>query len=260
MATNVIVLQHNHTGNATYPFTDYSTLTSTSGITLAGGVFIDANLYPIGGGVRQYVSGINVSNGVLTVEISDGTRVTCSGTLNVSSGDNQLVMKDTYGRLAGILVGNSEPGKFLSALPEGELLFNSDALEFVASCVSPQPQIGVEGVLMEDGTLLSGDVWLVGKDGVILQWDETRKAIVLHLVGDPLFRKRNCDNGSGTYQSPTPLQALTFVTDAQTEVTIKPDEYGNIRWVSGSNQSEANVLRVETTDNGIRLRAIGNIT
>jgi hypothetical protein len=258
--TTILTYQHRVDGEGTFPFTDVSTFTSRENNLIAPTVFIDATVYPIGAGVRQYISRIKRTSIQLIIDISDVSGVVCTGILDLSSGSNKIVLRDSRERVVGLLLGNSDMGQFLGAIPEGENTFDNDGMEFVSTCVSPQPQQVVEGIATEDNDMLSGDVWLVGKDGVILDWDELNQAIVVHLVGDPLFRKRNCDTGNGEFINPVPLQALTFVTDLQTSVKIKPDEYGNIRFVTGSNQNEANVLRIEKLENGLRLRAIGNIT
>jgi hypothetical protein len=258
--STVLSLQHRVDGEGVYPFTDYSTFTSVSSTKIPPTVFIDANVYTIGGGVRQYISRIRLTATKLVVDVSDVSGVLCTGELDVSTGSNKIVLKDTLGRIVGLLLGNAEASRFIGAIPEGEHLFDENGMEFVASCVSPQPQQVIEGILTEEEDLLAGDVWLVGKDGVILDWDADKLAIVIHLVGDPLFRKRNCDDGNGTFANSIPLQALTFVTDLHTSVKIKPDEFGNVRFMTGSNQNSANVLRVEKLTNGIRLKAIGNIT
>ena len=51
----------------------------------------------------------------------------------------------------------------------GTHVFERAHTEFAATVCVPVPEIGINGFILDDGTLLTGDVWLIGTDGVVIR-------------------------------------------------------------------------------------------
>lgn len=242
-----------------YPFSDNATLTSQEGYVLSPSFLADASLYPMGGGHQQFVSRIQVQHGSMTVTIADDSGDLASGTCALGK-DSELLLLDKYGRPAGVLLGMQgyDPGLF-QEIPDGTYTFDQDATVFVPTCVIPQPQDIAEGFLMADGSYVSGEVWLVGKNGVVLEVKSTDNTIQVHLVGDPWFKRRQCVEATVSYTPPSPLKQIKLVMDDQADqfINVVPDGNGNVFLTTGNNQATDNVLRIEPVQYGLKIYAIG---
>lgn len=207
-----------------YPFSDSATLVNAAGARIEKGLFLDASLYIIGASERCYLSKIVVTNTAVTVFIGDNnTTELASTTFSTVAVPATLRLTDQYSRPAGILV--SEPIRLvqLKALGTGTHVFTASQTEFVAAVCAPLPEVGVKGILLDDGSLVANDVWIVGDDGVVVTYEDvpvaqgcvapafTEKAIRVDVVGDPLYRRRLCPAPS-MFQTPQFLENLCFVT------------------------------------------------
>lgn len=273
--TNTLVKNHGNTGEGLYPFTDTATLQSNEDtpVQIPSGMFADAIMYAPGGNEQQYISTIVIQNGFITVTVSDAVNDLCSGTLDLSSEDVQLVMTDTFGRPCGLILGNSNIAEFAGGLGDGKHTFNSEATELVSTCVVPQPQVYVDGFVV--GTdLFAADVWLVGKNGVALELSSPDNALIVNVVGDPLFVRRSCEQATLTqpssssvsgqpqapFTAPRSLQKIHVINDNTGDsFDLVPDEYGSIFISPGHNQATDNVFRADQLKNGLKLRALGNV-
>lgn len=238
--------------NGAYPFTDASTFTSTSGRFVPPDAFLDARVYPIGGRASQYVSRIAYANGVITLTVSDDSGELCSGS---SSGltDTSITLIDSYAREVGIVI--IDRAKLLTVLINGESLdFELGALDFVATAVIPNPVSGVVSIEDAAARLVSGDVWLIGEAGVVLdvEGDDT---VTVHLVGDPLFVRRACEAQSTGFNAVRPLR---FVTVNGGE-PLSADEYGDFKLSAGTGSpGTANTpIRITPVTGGIQITLIG---
>jgi len=240
--------------DSNYPFTDGSTLTSTTSNFIPPNVFLDARLYPPGGGEIQYISTISSDyNGIsLTIVAADG--VILSGYIAASAnqatgGPDVIPLLDTYGREVGMVV--IDIAKLRSTMGvEFGMSFDSDAMVFVGTVVVPQPASGVTGLHAGDNTIASGDVWLVGMDGISVRHDTG--VITPHLISDPLFLRRSCTETGEDYTFSRPIKG--FRINGQ-EVT--PDEFGNICFRVGDNLAPDNIIRINVLQNAIQFSLAG---
>jgi hypothetical protein len=270
MAKNALTRQHRTDPRAFYPLVDTVTRISNEDDTvhLPAGMFVDATVYAPGGGERQYISSLTLGGGLLRVAVGDLLQEICSGQLDLSTNNTQIPLFDSYQRPCGMLIGNPDLAELVGGMPSGTWTFDVEATELVSSCVIPQPQRGVDGLLDVNGQFLSGDVWLVGGNGVVLEANVPNNAVVVNIVGDPLFVRRKCQQASiltvGTvnndYIAPRPLRKirLVLVNAGHAIVDMTPDEFGTIFLTPGSNQASDNVLRVEPqSGGGLKLKALG---
>lgn len=223
-----------------YPFTDTSTLTSTEGnISIPEEIFCDASIYMPGAVPPIYIQRITVTDTDVSVTVSDySKRVKATGI--VKPREEVLSLYNAGGHQVGILVASTDLTYFtLTNLPKGEHEFTSTSASFVPRCIIPLKDTGVTSIGVEGGEQLYGDVWLVGKDGIIVRYVDN--AIRFDIVGDPLFKRFNA-----SFEPPKFVKTINGQP---------PDEYGTFRIaVAGE---DADILRIDSSTEGIKIYAAG---
>lgn len=255
-------------GPTKYPFSEHALLSNGSQV-IPPETLLDACLYPAGGGERLRLSRVTVTNTTVTLTIGDqGDDQLASGAFAVNAPPALLELTDAYGRAAGVLLGAETTFGLFGSWGAGDYAFTAAQTEFAATCCLPQPQGGVRGFLLDDGTLLSGEVWLVGDDGVVLSAasvtapdpvtrETTEYQVVrVDIVGDPLFRRRLCGEQSTLFATPQYLKTLTL-RDSSQSLVLSPGTNGGI--TLGVNNALANdtALRVRTTSDGVKIEMVG---
>jgi hypothetical protein len=240
-----------------YPFADSATLASTTGLELGADTFLDAQLYPIGNAAGLYLTTVVVDTSDVTLYIgTTANSQLCSVTFDGLNPPSLLALTDAYGRPAGVLISEPLRLSIFRSWFRGTHSFAIDASPFVASVSVPTPEIGVRGIITEDGDVLTGDIWIVGEDGVIITEDtddhDGCRVIRVDIVGDPLFLRKLCqDQVSGD----VPLfVAKPFL---QTINGLPPDAYGNFLMTAGGNDTEDTILRIYPTTEGLQFEAVG---
>lgn len=231
-----------------YPFADGATLKTTDGrYTIGVDTFLDASIYAVGMLESAYVSEIVVAPRLITIHVGDATTARrCFAEFDPFGDDvYQLQLTDSLGRDCGVLV--SEPTRLavFSTWSVGSHTFAQAATALVASCVLPLPEIGVRGILTEKGELLTGDVWMIGDNGVVLRQEDGR--IRVDIVGDPLFVRKACVPVSD-YKPPRVLRTLN---------NCGPDAYGNTNLTVSDEFAENTILRIYPDGSGLRIEAVG---
>jgi len=240
----------NNNERVKYPFGDDATLTNDDGITINEDLFDDARVYPVGGSVGLYLSRITVTDGALTFYVADpvtGDIASGGFQFDAPTPDN-IALRDSYGRPAGILVSSAQK---LGALPnvygEGEVVFSRAQTEFAGSVAIPQPQLGVRGLLLDDGNIVSNDIFLVGTDGIVLS--EEDGAIRVDIIGDPYALLKACESEGLELPGFCGLRTINY---------IPPDGKGDFKLTIGGNLAADNVLRVEQDEDGnLKIKAVG---
>jgi hypothetical protein len=207
-----------------YPFEDDALLTNAAGITIDPSTFLDAALYPVGGTGQYYLSKLVITNTTTTVYVGDETNTQlASASFQSNAVPDSLRLVDTYGRAAGLLVSEAVRLTQLKSLGVGTHTFSSSQTPFVASVCIPMPGIGVQGLLLDDGSVVSGDVWLVGDGGIVLSSSQvtvggycetaqrTFTAVRVDAVGDPLFRRALCASPA-QFQTSQFIERICFTT------------------------------------------------
>lgn len=253
-----------------YPFADTASLTNDEDDQnfIPEGTFLDASLYPVGAGERLYLSKVVANTaGSVTLYIGDSTDdEVASGVVDLLDPPSSVRLTDAYGRPAGILV--SEPTRLLSfqGWNTGTHTFSMAQTEFVARVCVPTPEVGVRGFELDDGSVLTGDVWFLGDDGVVLTPSvssepdpdhpgEFRSVNVIRIdvVGDPLFRRRICQT---VFVGPKFLRTIT-ARDGCRKIVCGPDELGNINVTVGSQDAADTILRIRGTEDGLVFETVG---
>lgn len=252
-----------------YPFADSATLTNSAGRFIAEDAFLDLSIYAIGGQERMFLSRVIVTSSLITVYFGDAAdKQRCNGRFNLASPPDNVELLDRYNRPAGLIVSRGELLAQLQALGLGTHDFLVTATEICASCVMPTPEQGVRGFILDDGTVLSGDVWMVGGAGVVLTHEQitrsdacgdtvTEQAVRVDVVGDPLFRRLLCGSAD-LFSTPRILTELRILHNCELVTTLTPDDQGNIRILVGGNLAADTTLRARTTTEGLQLEKVGS--
>ena len=142
-----------------YPFADDVLLTdAATGQRLSDAAFVDAMFYPINISGDLYLSKIAVSESKAYISDSNGVVATA----DIDYADlRTLNFYDSYGRLTGIMV----PGSYFSEI-DTDRTFVQSAASFAQACVAPQVYDCLGGVLLPDGTLVSGQIFWEGENGI----------------------------------------------------------------------------------------------
>lgn len=273
-----------------YPFSSDVSLENSDGTKVPKTAFLDAHLYPIGGKSGIYLSKVTVSYSSITFHIGD------SSSLDIASGviplpitgeesdlngedENSAILcvklLDAYGRPAGILVSEKLRIAEFSGFGVGDHTFIQSDTEFVSSVCMPTPEVGVRGVILPDGSVMAGNVWFVGEDGIVFRHYEatvpssgescagstTFPVIRVDAMGDPYFLRKLCFPVD-LFATPRFLKKIKVVNlqvsetgtlrEVETETTADDDVTNNGRVFIQGNDSLAakTALRIRTSSDG----------
>jgi len=233
-----------------YPFGDNSSLVADDDTTsLFSDTFIDAAIYPIGGTESTGISKIVVEAGrYATIYIGDDVNSElATGAVDFIAPSDVVILQDTYERPAGVLISDANRLSIFQSWRVGTYLFK-DA-KFVASVVTPMPEIGIRGFLTVDTEtpeLFYGDTWIVGENGAVVRKDGD--TIRVDFVGDPLFRRKLCSSPTDLFDTPNFLQTING---------YKPDGNGNFNLTVGEHAALDTILRISPSGGGLKITAIG---
>lgn len=236
-----------------YPFRLGASLAGDDGETLKG-IFADAVVYPRGVTEAAYLSRVEIRGGGATFHVGDpAVPYRCKGDCSFLSPTLPIKLLDADGVPSGVLVPAS-PEEFLrlQSWGSGDHLFRPAASPFVAAAIHTIDAPGLAGIRV-NGELVTGEVWLVGRTGVTLEVDGQN--IIVHAVGDPLFRRTLCEPQS-LFRPVRPIRQIRF-TDGETEFTCAPDEFGNIRIHVANNADLNTALRIVNSPTGPTIEVVG---
>lgn len=250
-----------------YPFADAATLSNDEGDFIGESIFLDAVFYPVGGTERMYLSKVTITNDQATLFIGDeNTDELASATFNLVTPPSEMKFIDVAKRPAGLIV--SEPNRLATfqSWSLGDHSFSVGETEFAARVAIPTPEIGLRGIILEDGSVFTDDIWIVGDDGVVVRREtvlvekegftsdtELQEVIRIDIVGDSLFRRRLCAN---VFSTPRFLKTITFKHGVE-EITCGPDELGDLKISVGSQDVADTTLRIRAVDDSIVFESVG---
>jgi hypothetical protein len=253
-----------------YPFGDWATLRNDGETFIPEGTFLDASLYPADSGIQLRISQIIVSNQTITIHIGDETSDSiATGVLDVLEEVNEIRLGDAFGRPAGILVSTAEKLLIFQTWPLGTHAFSFPQTGFSSAVHLPVSSNYFRGFILDDGSIVAGDIWLVGEGGIILSYGASpqsgacepgsdalpdEQSIKVHITGDPLSDKNLCDS---SFVSPNLLKTLTFRRGCDSVITT-PDDTGDIKITAGLASGESTVLRINTIGGKLVIEAAGS--
>lgn len=246
-----------------YPFVPTASLSNGSVFFLEG-TFLDAHIYSVIGSGRYYISNIKVTSSSFTITIGDSTNASrLFGTVLLPVTDYSIALKDEYGRSGGILV--SEPARLslFSGWGVGEYAFNQNQTEFCVTCQMPIPDPGVTGFRLDNGDVVSGRIWLVGDDGVVINTATSTdkngnpiRLLQVNVVGDPLFLQKLC-NPDNLFVPVNPIRTIRIINN-ETTYDCTPDDQGNFNLQMNDATAADAALRIRTTTEGILFEVEGS--
>lgn len=254
---------YNENDNTPYPFADQATL-SNGAQTILAGMLLDAVIHLIGAEDSQYLSEVDITNSTVTLWIGDkNTANQASGSFNLTDPPDNVPLTDSLGRSAGLLVSQSLRLASFAAWGVGQYAFTYEQSGFAATVCIPTPEAGVRGVQLPDGTIITGELWLVGGEGVVLQSSQltdntghTYPVITVNATGDPLFRRSVCVPES-LFQTPPLLQTITF-KDGYQRVVCGPNAQGGIKITVNNDLASDTVLRIRPVSGVNVIEAVGS--
>lgn len=159
-----------------YPFADDVSRQSSSGFAFSDSVFVDGMFYPVDLAGELYLSAVDADTGDLVISDSGSGEEKGRGPI----GADFITFKDSLGRHVGKLVLGPGGGSLLSLA--GSYEFTVAATRFAPSVVFPQNQRVVRGLRTPDGAVLTGDITIVGENGVQVAVD-TDGVLSINAVG-----------------------------------------------------------------------------
>jgi hypothetical protein len=241
-------------GASKYPFADYATLTESGGVnSFAKDVFVDAVFYPIGGGGALYISTVIIALNKITIVVTTTNPiVTASASYTPLDLPQSGVLSfyDNYGRPAGVLVFDKDRIPEIYQWGFGTYSFTRKATEIVATAFIPAQEPGVRALTVNGANFVTGDVWLVGRGGVVLRVEDDN-VIRVDTVGAPLFQREICDAIGKTKQTQKFIATINGCT---------ADEFGNFTITAtdrGITDGDSTVLRIYPSDFGLMIEAVG---
>ena len=101
-----------------YPFTDASTLVSTTGVFIDKDFFLDAVVYVLNGSAPLYLAAVTFEGQAITVSITDsGGTTIITGQINPYETNTSIPLYDLNGRSAGVLVSDEDRLKRFQSWP-----------------------------------------------------------------------------------------------------------------------------------------------
>lgn len=253
---------HDEQSASRYPFADTATLIASTGLRIENDTFIDASFFGIGGGARLYLSAIIVTEKTVTFTIGDNSNAalfTGSYAILNPPENNSITFTDTYGRPAGVLLAGTLTTTGTPSTPSTLVRFSSwnvgthnftvAATEFAATTVIPAREPGVRALVSETSAIQTGDVWLVGNNGIVLR-SQGAGVIRVDIVGEPLFKRVACEECC-------PENKLTGQPFLRTINGCGHDEAGNFVFTATAKSADHPALRVYPNNGALTFKTIG---
>jgi hypothetical protein len=245
-----------------YPFVPTASLNNGND-SLLEGTFLDAHFYAPAGAGRYYLSKVENTSSSITLTVGDrSTTNRMTGTLSLPLTESIIRFVDEFGRPSGLIVSDPSRISLMSAWGVGEHRFAQEDTEFCVTCQVPVSDPGVTGLRLPDGEILTGKIWLVGEDGVIITTEtivnsdgESVLAITPNVVGDPLYLQRLC-SPEELFTPINPVRKIRVVNDGYT-YDCEPDDQGNFNIQMNDSLAADAALRVRTTPEGIVITVEG---
>lgn len=251
MKIQIPTIQRQHIlGDTSYPFRDSATFLSKDDQFVAPTVFKDAVLYPVANESDWYISKIEFkfTGAVIYISSANATDLVCD--VSSYSSGTSFPVTDKFGREVGLLV--LEPLQLMAvAAPNSVVTFNDDAMPFVPTVIFPQGSGAVSSLGDVSGRAGSGDLWLIGENGVVLE--VSGNSITFNASGDPLYVRKFCQDEGIEYTVRRPLKGIKVIFNGGS-FNATPDDYGNIQFRVPANDG---IFRIVPGPNSLKFSIVG---
>jgi len=187
-----------------------------------------------------------------------------TGTVALPVTDYNIKLVDANNISAGVLVTEPSRVNLISGWGLGSYEFSVEDTEFCVTCCMPVPRPGVTAFRLENGDILSGKVWLLGGDGVVINAEEKLKkdgtvepVIKINVVGDPLYLQKLCDP-ENLFNPVNAIREIKVTQDSEELHSCGPDDFGNFNIQMNDALTADPALRIRTTPDGILFNVEGD--
>jgi len=238
-----------------YPFADVATPITGLGLELPSGATVDALIHPANSLGGYYLESVEIDRDSVLFNIFDGTNTPSAiGVWSASLPDTDVIpLTDLDGLRAGVLVVSADVvrnlidawGDGLHSFAVGTSLFVPSTWEYAVVTIDTEEEItGIPLYSQED-------LYLVAEHGVRFecQIGEDDNRLIVHVIGDPLSKRIDCDT---TYVTPRFVRELVFQHGQQT-VKCSPSERGDSNIVVVGHDGVDSALRIRNSPDSIRL-------
>lgn len=235
-----------------YPFADTATLRDRTGrLEIPRDAFIDAVVYTIGRKAKAYVSKITVDNNLITLTVANtANTITATAKYNPLSPPmtGHIALLDEYERPAGLLILTQNALALFGGWDVGEHVFNVTATEFVSTVVIPAQEDCVRAITNNADKFYTGDVWLIGGNGVVVRAVEA-DVVRVDIMGEPLFKRILCGTEEAPFEPENTLRTING---------CGPDEFGNFTLtVTNTDQVTDPILRISPRGDALTISVVG---
>lgn len=262
-----------------YPFKDSSTFVIEEELLFPKEFLRDAHVYARKKGVYGITSLVKKGDRLDVTIGLPSNRDLIFGSYELSSGEEQITLTDSYLRWAGVLLVDTPAT--LSFLPDGEYTLGGKSLLFEASCHVPafsgsvemlivideDPDLGYDStsaVISEESLsyLLTNRVKFIGTHGVVLEHKGDSNELIIHFVGEPygrVWEQSLVGVGESQLVSSVTINVVnTENPDYSATELLFPDENGNIPiFMNNLTPLESDALRIQGKEGELSFKLLG---
>ena len=217
-----------------YPFAVPGPVRAETGTVLDPGVLTDLALFVRATTEKAYLFTITVLQGAsATLTFTDPVGTTV-GTAVVTPADSGRAAIALNGVNVGFLTFEDPAMRGVLNWTSATYTFRTELVPHVLVFSDP---LWRRGVVLPDGTVLTGEIWLVGAQGI--QFEETATGFAVHAYGDPYVGRTG------------PRRTYTQIGN------VLPDADGNISLVPSGTQARFRINVIPVGDGQIRVEVTG---
>ena len=193
----------NQNSNRYYQFADGVTLTDTAGNALPVDFVVDAFVFPVDVLGAVYLKAVDTATGTLYFG-ADGATTPFGTAVYDGTATAYIYETGVYGRQIGVVVFGDGIDSIVGGSTVREFTYAATAL--CPAAYITVNQIGVRGILLDDGTLMTGDVVIKAGPGVDITSvpDTAGGTLVFDFIGTLPPSADDCGDPN------PPIQTLTF--------------------------------------------------
>jgi len=233
-----------------YPFADTASLRDATGVlNIPRAGFIDAVIYAIGRDLKARLARVIVTNDTVSlVIVNSGNKELARGVYNqlTPPATGYIPLYDNYARPAGLFILTQNTMAVMAGWGVGTHTFTASAAEFVSTVVIPAQEECLRAVSNDD-QFFTGDVWIIGGNGVVVREDE-ENVVRIDITGEPLFKRILCGDGDIPFNPPNTLRTING---------CGPDTYGNFTLTVVGHTVDDPVLRIYPHGGVLHITAVG---
>lgn len=223
------------TRRSRYPFVETASLRDVSGlISLEDALVLECQIWPaVASYSRYYISSVERTPAKLTIQVSSLDEVLGTATVETMTKVRAAFLSSSGAQIGFIRVA---PGGFarLHSNPSASYRFSVTSSELVPSAVHARPTGGLSGISV-GGTVLSGDIRLVGGEGTRLR--VVNGVVKVDYIGNPYFSRDGCKDAQQLGLAINPVRKLVVSDGLQTYAVVPQNGQVGVAVVSAEDRA-----------------------